>query len=147
MRPLFMVIEMDKNKTNVMRLLDAKKIRYKSHDYENTGAISGTDVAAAMGQDPHQVFKTLENALTEFVNNRRWTQAHYEKNERIRCSITMVVKEYDETQGRWNCELTVQSSRPVWQSAYQTTVFNFKDTDFWGKLTSDRSGILFNIDF
>lgn len=59
MRPLFMVIEMDKNKTNVMRLLDAKKIRYKSHDYENTGAICGTDVAAAMGQDPHQVFKTL----------------------------------------------------------------------------------------
>ena len=62
MRPLFMVIEMDKNKTNVMRLLDAKKIRYKSHDYENTDAISGTDVAAAMGQDPRQVFKTLVTA-------------------------------------------------------------------------------------
>lgn len=86
----------------------------------NASQIQGTN---------NQVFKTLENALTEFVNNRRWTQAHYEKNERIRCSITMVVKEYDETQGRWNCELTVQSSRPVWQSAYQTTVFNFKDTE------------------
>lgn len=59
MRPLFMVIEMDKNKTNVMRLLDAKKISYKSYDYENTSAISGTEVAAAMGQDPKQVFKTL----------------------------------------------------------------------------------------
>lgn len=50
---------MDKNKTNVMRLLDAKKISYKSYDYENTGAVSGSEVAAALNQDPRQVFKTL----------------------------------------------------------------------------------------
>lgn len=50
---------MDKNKTNVMRLLDAKKISYKSYDYENTEAVSGSEVAAALGQDPCQVFKTL----------------------------------------------------------------------------------------
>lgn len=76
-----------------------------------------------------QVFKTLETALTDFVNTRRWTQAQYENNERIRCSMTFVVKEYDEAQGHWTCELTVQSSRPVWQTAYQTVVFNFKDTE------------------
>lgn len=53
---------MDKNKTNVMRLLDAKKISYKSYDYENTGAVSGSEVAAALNQDPRQVFKTLVTA-------------------------------------------------------------------------------------
>lgn len=53
---------MDKNKTNVMRLLDAKKISYKSYDYENTGAVSGSEVAAALRQDPRQVFKTLVTA-------------------------------------------------------------------------------------
>ena len=76
-----------------------------------------------------QVFTTLENALMEFINTRRWTQAQYEMNERIRCSMNLTVKEYNEADGRWNCELIVQSTRPVWHSGYQTVVFSFKDTD------------------
>lgn len=76
-----------------------------------------------------QVFTTLENALMEFINTRRWTQAQYEVNERIRCSMNLTVKEYNEEDGRWKCELIVQSARPVWQSGYQTVVFSFKDTD------------------
>ncbi len=46
-------------KTNVMRILDQKKINYKSYCYANTDAISGIDVAHVMNQDPAQVFKTL----------------------------------------------------------------------------------------
>ena len=76
-----------------------------------------------------QVFTTLENALMEFINTRRWTQAQYEVNERIRCSMNLTVKEYNEADGRWKCELIVQSTRPVCQSGYQTVVFSFKDTD------------------
>ena len=76
-----------------------------------------------------QVFKTLENALTEFVNNRRWTAAQYETNERIRCSFNLTVKSYDETEGRWSCELIAQSTRPIFQSGYQSVVFSFKDSD------------------
>lgn len=76
-----------------------------------------------------QVFATLEKALTEFVNTRSWTPFRYDVNERIQCSINLTVKEYDEVNTRWTCELTVQSIRPVWQSAYRTPVFTFKDTD------------------
>ncbi|MDU5107537.1 Cys-tRNA(Pro) deacylase [Clostridium sp.] len=46
-------------KTNVMRILDKKKINYKSYSYVNTDAISGVEVADVLGQDPNQVFKTL----------------------------------------------------------------------------------------
>ncbi|KIR01338.1 ybaK/ebsC protein [Lachnospiraceae bacterium TWA4] len=46
-------------KTNVMRVLDQKKISYNSYNYESTGAISGVEVAAALGQDPNRTFKTL----------------------------------------------------------------------------------------
>ena len=46
-------------KTNVMRLLDQKRIPYRSHTYIDSDAISGTDVAAFLGQDPLRVFKTL----------------------------------------------------------------------------------------
>ena len=46
-------------KTNVMRILDQKKIPYESHTYDSTEAICGIEVATALGQDPSQVFKTL----------------------------------------------------------------------------------------
>lgn len=46
-------------KTNVMRLLEQKKVAYTPHCYVNTDAISGVQVAAVLGQDPEKVFKTL----------------------------------------------------------------------------------------
>lgn len=46
-------------KTNVMRILDQKKIDYKFHSYIDSGVISGIDVANVLNQDPNQVFKTL----------------------------------------------------------------------------------------
>lgn len=46
-------------KTNVMRILDKMGLPYKGHDYTHTSAVSGAEVAAALGQDPKHVFKTL----------------------------------------------------------------------------------------
>ncbi|MDD3237348.1 MAG: Cys-tRNA(Pro) deacylase [Candidatus Gastranaerophilales bacterium] len=46
-------------KTNVMRMFDKKNIKYKSYNYVDTDAISGIEVAAALNQNPKQVFKTL----------------------------------------------------------------------------------------
>lgn len=46
-------------KTNAMRILDKKKITYQTHFYESAGAISGTEVAEQLHQDPEHVFKTL----------------------------------------------------------------------------------------
>ena len=46
-------------KTNVMRILDSKKISYKEYYYGDTEAISGVEVAAALNEDPNIVFKTL----------------------------------------------------------------------------------------
>ena len=46
-------------KTNVMRLLEQKKIPYQAHCYVETGAVNGMEVADILGQDPEQVFKTL----------------------------------------------------------------------------------------
>lgn len=46
-------------KTNAMRILDQKKIEYNIHDYTQSGAIAGEDVAAVLGEKPEEVFKTL----------------------------------------------------------------------------------------
>ncbi|MCR5093245.1 MAG: Cys-tRNA(Pro) deacylase [Lachnospiraceae bacterium] len=49
----------DKEKTNVMRVLDGKKIPYVSHTYEPDASMSGEQIAALLGEDPARVFKTL----------------------------------------------------------------------------------------
>lgn len=57
-------------KTNVMRILDQNKIRYESHYYADTDAISGMDVATVLNQNPDHVFKTLvttSNSKTNYV--------------------------------------------------------------------------------
>lgn len=47
------------DKTNAIRTLDKKKIEYILHDYTNTDAISGTEIATVLNEDPEKVFKTL----------------------------------------------------------------------------------------
>ena len=46
-------------KTNVMRVLEQKRIKYKGYTYECTEALSGTEVAKALNENPDHVFKTL----------------------------------------------------------------------------------------
>ena len=55
-------------KTNVMRVLEQKKIPYKAHFYDTEQAISGMEVAETLGQDPKQVFKTLVTVGTSKRN-------------------------------------------------------------------------------
>ncbi len=46
-------------KTNALRMLSQRKLPFTPHDYTDTGAVSGPEVAAALGEDPEKVFKTL----------------------------------------------------------------------------------------
>ncbi len=47
------------DKTNVMRILDQKRVDYKAYSYESDGAASGAEVARLLGMDPSKVYKTL----------------------------------------------------------------------------------------
>lgn len=53
------IIKMAEEKTNVMRVLDSKKVKYKHYTYIDTDAVSGVEVAKVLNQNPKQVFKTL----------------------------------------------------------------------------------------
>ena len=55
-------------KTNVMRLLESKKIQYNSYCYLDTGAINGVEVAEALKQNPDMVFKTLVTVSSKNIN-------------------------------------------------------------------------------
>ena len=46
-------------KTNALRMLSQHRLPFAAHDYTDSGAVSGPEVAAALGEDPEKVFKTL----------------------------------------------------------------------------------------
>jgi len=73
------------------------------------------------------VFKTLEKSLQEFINQTRWTDIKVRENERLRCSFTLVITKFENT--RYEATLLVQSSRPVYNSAYQSPIFNLQDKE------------------
>ena len=85
----------------------------------NTSKIQGTD---------KDVFQSLESAVKDLLSHQIWTEYHFAENERIQCNFNLVVNKYEAQTGKMECELTVQSSRPVFGSTYNTTVFNFRDT-------------------
>ena len=75
-----------------------------------------------------QVFQTLQNAIYEFMNNRVWTNHVYSMEERIECNLMINITKQlsaDEFEGT----MTVQASRPVFNSNYITTMLNFVDND------------------
>ncbi len=74
------------------------------------------------------IFSTLQKSASEFVNNRSWTELKYQNNERIECTMSIIVKKVEDEV--FTAEIQVQSRRPVYNSLYNTTLFNFKDNSF-----------------
>lgn len=75
------------------------------------------------------IFETLQTAINEYVNTTRWTPAQFSPNERIECTLLFTISKYDESTGTMEGTLQVQSSRPVYNSSYLTTLINFKDNN------------------
>ena len=87
----------------------------------NHSQIQGTDVS---------VFEELKDKLEEFVNQQQWTSLNFKENERITCSFNITVKEYKKNEGTWGCTCTIQANRPIYNSAYNSTLFQYQDNDF-----------------
>ena len=82
----------------------------------NTDQVQGTN---------NSVFQTLQEAIREYMNSNHFTNDQYSVNERIDCRLFFTIVEY--TDGVVKGDLQVQSSRPVYNSTYTTTILNFKD--------------------
>ena len=90
----------------------------------NHAQISGTEKS---------VFDNLQQTLEQFVNDRQWTHLQFQKNERIQCNFNLQVTKYDKDQGVFTCKATIQANRPVYNSAYTTTLYNNVDENFMFK--------------
>ncbi|MBD5176102.1 MAG: DUF4835 family protein [Bacteroides sp.] len=71
------------------------------------------------------VFESLQQSINDYMNENRFTTATFSPTEKIDCRLFLTVGEYDGD--RIKGDLQVQLSRPVYNSTYTTTVFNFKD--------------------
>lgn len=79
-----------------------------------------------------KIFDDMEIAFSQFLNNRKWTEDEYLQEERINCNIilTMDPKESNPSSGKWGASVQILSSRPVYNSDYESVVLNFADRDW-----------------
>jgi Domain of unknown function (DUF4835) len=81
------------------------------------------------GTDP-KVFKTMEQAITEFVNTRKWGSDNFESKEKIECVFTIIInKQVEGVEGGFLGRLSIQATRPVFNTTYATNLVNFVDKD------------------
>jgi Domain of unknown function (DUF4835) len=75
-----------------------------------------------------KVFQTLQNALTNFLNNRRWTNDPFQPGEKIQCNFLLNI-EQDLGNNVFKGKLTVQAARPIYNTTYDSPIMNFLDGD------------------
>lgn len=73
-------------------------------------------------------FQQLQTALTNFVNDRKWTNDKFNQQEKIDCSFLLNLESTGDA-NVYKASLTIQSGRPVFNSSYISPVFNFQDND------------------
>jgi hypothetical protein len=81
-----------------------------------------------VGQTNQQIFRTLERSLNDFVNNSKWTNRVYRENEKVNARMFITVTQYESD--RFEANIQIQSSRPVFNTSYESPVFNYKDDAF-----------------
>ncbi|MDC6364960.1 MULTISPECIES: DUF4835 family protein [Flavobacteriaceae] len=81
-----------------------------------------------VSQTNQQIFKTLERSLNDYVNKNKWTNRVYRENERVNARMFITVTQYESD--RFEANIQIQSSRPVFNTSYESPVFNYKDDAF-----------------
>ena len=87
----------------------------------NHSQIQGTDAS---------VFENLQQTMEQFLNERSWTDLQFQKNECIQANFNITVNKYQRDENRFECTALIQANRPVFNSAYTSTIYNNRDANF-----------------
>ncbi|MEJ7560478.1 MAG: DUF4835 family protein [Pedobacter sp.] len=82
--------------------------------------------------------EVLQKNIRDFLNNNKWSNETYAAQERIECNFVITISEWDGNSA-YKAEAQIQSSRPVYGSAYNTTLLNLNDKDFDFNYTEGQS--------
>lgn len=77
----------------------------------------------------HKIFQTLQSALYNFLNNRKWSNESFQNSEKIPCNFLVNISSAGDN-NTFQASLTVQAARPIFNSSYQSPLINFMDESF-----------------
>ena len=100
--------------------------------------------ALQVGPVDKEIFQELESNIYDFMNNTRWTNDVFEIEERINMSILITITKIPTTSS-YEGKIQVQTTRPVFNTSYNTILFNFVDEDF-SISYARNTALLFSID-
>ena len=83
---------------------------------------------AKVSSSDDYIYDNMQKSIYEFMNNTQWTKDKFTVEERINCNLQIQISEIPQP-GTYSGAVQVQSSRPAFNSSYNTTVFNFQDED------------------
>src|SRR5579875_2004195 len=81
-------------------------------------------------QVDQKIFRTLQTGLTNFINNRKWTNSTFQPQEKIKCSFLITIDDYSASNNVFKSTLTIQAARPIYNSTYESPIVNFQDPNF-----------------
>jgi Domain of unknown function (DUF4835) len=76
-----------------------------------------------------QIFQTLQAALYDFLNGRKWTNVTFNNNEKIQCNFLVNLSAATDN-NTYAASLTIQTGRPIFNTSYQSPLMNYMDNDF-----------------
>ena len=85
---------------------------------------------AQVSNTKKEVFDALREKVEAFLNDHKWTDLNFRENEKIECNFNITVNSWDEGGSMIKSTLLLTSSRPVFNSSYNTTVYSTRDADF-----------------
>ncbi|HEX2533778.1 MAG TPA: DUF4835 family protein [Chitinophagaceae bacterium] len=101
-----------------------------------TGAVQAQELQARVSvmagqvssKVDRKVFQNLQTALTNFLNNRKWTPDSYGAGEKIKCNFLLTISQ-ELGENVYKATLTIQAARPVYGTAYESPLVNFQDDE------------------
>jgi hypothetical protein len=85
-----------------------------------------------------KIFETLQNALRDFINNRKWSDDTYLNQEKIECTLILNISDRPSSDA-FKGTLQIISRRPVYKTSYNTILFDFLDQDLNFKYIEDQT--------
>lgn len=77
-----------------------------------------------------EVFDDLQKRMQDFINETKWTELQFRDEERINCSFNVTINKWNDNTNEFETTLLMSSTRPVFNSSYNTTVWSVKDDNF-----------------
>jgi hypothetical protein len=98
-----------------------------------------TDARLEVTSVEKEIFDQLKQTIYDMMNTTQWTKDKFKVEERINCNIQLQINSIP-SPGTYSGSLQVQSSRPAFNSSYNTTIFNFQDDDI--QFSYSRNAVL-----